>query len=572
MAVKTREQLQAEAAQIANETGKRLNTALRVGNAMRDIIDSAPSVLDVTGFGALTTASGVDNDVAIAAAIAAASAVGADLYWPAGTFTSAASIASLHSVRHRGPGAIQRGADVFYVEPKSSSSNTLYVAATGSAANDGLSSAQPMRGFQNAIDALKNYGPTLEGTWTVQFAAGTYNTTVTDYGTTNRGIRSRNPIILKGATVGGYPNVPTTIVAYTGGTAQGWAFVDFMNVDIRDVKFQDFTTGQAVLVEYGSRVKLTNVHGFNNLYALYAALGVNAEVVSGVFDANSLGSGSHGLIALDECFLQVGVTGAVPTGVVCKNAGQGVGIYEASSAHVNATLQDNAYGARLDSSARCNFDTADFKRNTTAAIRLGGNSNGQSDTCTFNTGGADANTRNIVAGGGGVDSTVDENTTTPRVYLGTQNQVTHTGTTTETVVGSFAAFPAKRFPHTFNVSKMLEALCFGTYSGASGIRTFRARLHTTASGGATGTVLAAAVVSGCPTGSFRYDLRSSFGTTSQRANLAIYNEVNGQHAMGHNENSVATNDGSDWYVLITVQLGSSGDTVVFNHREMRISG
>lgn len=569
MPVKTRAQLQAEAAQIANETAKRQNTATRVGNALLDVIDSAPIATDipsVTALGVSVTNTGAANDTAIAAALAAYT----ELYWPDGAYPSAASIPSLHTVRHRGPGRITRGASTFYVDPSNAQSNTIYVDTAGSSANDGLTASEPMRGYQNAIDALKNYGPVLEGTWTVQFAAGTYSTATTDFGTTQVGIRSRKSIVLQGATVGAYPAVPTTIIQGSGAAAQGWAFTRCMDVKVVDVKFTSFSAGQALLATYFTKLECTNVHTLGNLYDLYCTDQSNVRLNSGILDGNSIGSSSQGVTTIIACTHQVGTTGGSAGDVVIKNHGIGASFNESSSGHCNATFQDCVYGARTDSAGRGNFDTSDFQRCTTAAVRLG--ANGQAyglNTCVFNTGAAAANTRNIVVGGGAVDASQDENTTTPRVYQCTQNQVTHTGTTAETNVFTFPAFPARRFPHTFNVSKTLEACMFGTFTGASGIRTFRARLGTAS--GVAGTLLASAVVSGAPTGAYRMNLKSSLGLTSQRAHLAVLPHA-ALPSAGYGAQSVATNDGSDYYLTITIELGSSGDTVTINTRELSISG
>ncbi|MGH0265129.1 hypothetical protein NKY45_27285 [Sinorhizobium meliloti] len=122
-------------------------------------------------FGA--TGDGTTSDqTAAAAAVASAVSSGDNVYWT-NTYVTTASIASLHSVRHFGPGLIKRGSDLFPVQPKNTDSNTIYFSASGSSANDGLSSSEP-RTFQAALDALENYGPVLNGSWTLKGAAGTY--------------------------------------------------------------------------------------------------------------------------------------------------------------------------------------------------------------------------------------------------------------------------------------------------------------------------------------------------------------------------------------------------------------
>src|SRR6185503_6288510 len=117
---------------------------------------------DVRHYGADPTGTD-DSTEAVQDAVTAALAAGGVVLWSHGTYLTTASIDDLHSVRHRGPGIIQRGSDLFYAEPKYGQTNRLYVATTGSASNDGLSSSQPLVEPQDAFDALRNYGPVLNG-------------------------------------------------------------------------------------------------------------------------------------------------------------------------------------------------------------------------------------------------------------------------------------------------------------------------------------------------------------------------------------------------------------------------
>ena len=108
-----------------------------------------------------------------AEAVAFAYANTADLYF--GTVISAAStIPNFHDVRKFGPGGINTGTDTFYVNPTDAQTNTLYVASTGLDTNDGLDSTRPFLTGQAAADDMQKYGPVLQGTWELNFAAGTY--------------------------------------------------------------------------------------------------------------------------------------------------------------------------------------------------------------------------------------------------------------------------------------------------------------------------------------------------------------------------------------------------------------
>jgi len=530
---------------------------------------------DVLSFGAV--GGGLTSDqAALVNAVAWAYDNDAELYWPGLVFLSTATIPNFHKVRHRGLGVVQRGSDLFVVSPSWGDTNRVYVDAAGNANNDGLSAAQPMRGYQNAIDALKNYGPVLEGTWEVRFAAGTYSTVTTDFGTTQVGIRSRNPILFKGADVGGYPNVPTTVIQGSG--AQGWAFTRYMNVHVQDVKFTSFSTGQAVLASYHTRLECTNVHGFGNRNDVYVTNQCYVRFNSGILDGNNLSSASAGVLTIIACSHQVGTTGGSAGDVVIQNHGSGVGFYESSSGHCNATSQDCVYGARADSAGRGNFDTSNFKRCTIAAVRLGANAQAYGlENCVFNTGGADANTRNVIVGGGAMDASMDENTSTPRVYECSQTAVTHTGTTAETLLWSFRAFPSRRFPHTFTVSKRVLMCIMGRLTGTAGTKRIRVRLHNTnaltgTSDGVTGgRVIADITIASGTTPDFEFNLRASFGLASQRTFAKLFTGTVTPLG-GLTRFSVATSNGDDWWLNVSVELGNAADTLIMDHRDLDIAG
>lgn len=125
-----------------------------------------------------TVGDGVTSDqVAVEAAIAAAYAAGDGLYWPDGTYLTTATIPNFHDVRHSGPGVVKRGSDLFYPDPTNTQTNTLYVnKSTGSSTNDGFSSSQPFDEPQNALLAIKKYGPLVGGVWVISCADGTYTT------------------------------------------------------------------------------------------------------------------------------------------------------------------------------------------------------------------------------------------------------------------------------------------------------------------------------------------------------------------------------------------------------------
>lgn len=119
-----------------------------------------------------------DDTTAVSNAVSAANTAGDWLYWPEGTYVTSSSIANLHNVKHIGPGVIKRGSDTFEVDPIYADANIIYVAASGgNDSNDGLSSSQALATIQQAFTNILNYGPVLNGSWTIQLAAGTYTHT-----------------------------------------------------------------------------------------------------------------------------------------------------------------------------------------------------------------------------------------------------------------------------------------------------------------------------------------------------------------------------------------------------------
>ena len=120
--------------------------------------------VSVKDFGAVGDEA-TDDTSAVQAAVTHCVSTGDQLYWPDGTYLTTASITNFHNVTHFGPGGLQRGLDTFYISPSSSTTNRIYVATSGDANNDGLSSSQPIETLQSAIDKLPKYGPVLKGTW-----------------------------------------------------------------------------------------------------------------------------------------------------------------------------------------------------------------------------------------------------------------------------------------------------------------------------------------------------------------------------------------------------------------------
>lgn len=339
------------AADIRDTTVTNHNSASRVGELLYDL--ARATEFNVEAYGASPSATGAANDAAIALAIADAVAAGGSLYWPAGTFTSAASIASLHSVKHRGPGALRRGTDTFYLDPKYGQTNTLYVNGSGSASNDGLTASQPMAQPQDAFDAMTNYGPVLHGSWVVSQAAGA----LTNKPVAVLNLKSRNRILWKGPAAA--YGTPTAIMDGTGAAADGANFYA-TDVQVQDIKFQNWTsTNCSGLVFLNDcDAYCVNVHAatcdFLGIGGTGGELYVEGGVVSGC---------TYGIRAYSQCKFNIGYNGHAPSVTTCSGAGinlrdcssgdligitssnnTGIGVYilhQSRVRMVNCTVQNN---------------------------------------------------------------------------------------------------------------------------------------------------------------------------------------------------------------------------------------
>lgn len=169
------------------------------GPTTRSVRDRLRDTLSVLDFGTVDLTGAVSAQTVVDAAVANALLSGRDVYWPAGTYLTTASIPSFHSVKHFGPGVVKRGSDLWYITPTSSAIiNHVYAAASGgSSANDGLSSSQPLDTFQHAIDALLSWSPLMKGQWQIDLAAGTYARGRFP----DEGVPSGFPIIVEGPAV-----------------------------------------------------------------------------------------------------------------------------------------------------------------------------------------------------------------------------------------------------------------------------------------------------------------------------------------------------------------------------------
>jgi hypothetical protein len=342
----------------------------------------------------------VDCTAGLTSAVATAAAAGTALFWPAGTYLTTASVPLLHTVRHVGPGIIKRGTDQFRVQPQNGQANVLYVATTGSAAADGLSSSQPILTPGGAFTVLKNYGPMLCGTWTIKLAAGTYSVNSQTHSTP-----SRDWVVIQGPTVGASPAVPTAILDGTGAGANKHGFVvgeggapAGVQLWVQDIKFQNYNNGTqnscGIAAGYSARLYANNVHATNCDFAgvladqcdiLLVGGGIYSTCRSGVIT-----NATKTTVGYNATNLATGTqfTGCTQNSVYWSRGSQG---------HVDYCLFVNApYHVQIESASRVHLLGNDFRTATTAAVSTntdGSYYNDVSVVNVFNDGTGDANAK-----------------------------------------------------------------------------------------------------------------------------------------------------------------------------------
>jgi hypothetical protein len=293
-----------------------------------------------------------DETTEVIAAVAAAAAAGNGLYWPPGTYTVTSTIPLLHTVKHTGPGVISSGGSTFRLEPKGTEATALYVDTGGSLTNDGLNPAQACSPKQAAV-WLKNYGPVLDGTWTIWFTAGTYTQANTGFDVAFSGFKSTNRVIFRGPSVGASPAVPTAIFDGTGGAAYEHGLrvsgVGF-KVTVQDLKFISFTGSNSRIGLVGENevdFNTVNIHADSCDWAgVYASTCVHGRVTGGVVNACRSGvifNATNGTVSA------VDVTNCTQSGIYWSRGSQG---------HIDyCTLTSNAIGVVFGENSRC--DTVD---------------------------------------------------------------------------------------------------------------------------------------------------------------------------------------------------------------------
>ena len=369
------------------------------------------------------------DQTALAAAVAAAYAAGAHLYWPAGTYVSNASIPNFHDVKHYGPGVVKRGSNLFYISGQNGRTNHLFVSATGDDANDGLSASQPGATIQVGVNRIKAW-PANKAAWVLNLAAGSYSEAVTMYR-----FQPEALITIQGPDVSN--GTPTAIVDGTF-SASSTAFGIYQcggAIVFHDLLVQDFTSGSGFYFR-NSTCYFWNVHVNNCKTGI--SYSEHANFLPDDYcriDCNSIAS-SIGIYGLYNVSHDMSGTNASQS-VLVENCNEGIVLAEGATGHLDyVRIHDCTTGlvmARCDSGA--NTKDMQIYRCTTGVFAK--NSNWFNNGIDFGLGTANACTVAVKTAGSAPEfdwRCQDYTSLTERLMLTNYTSMSHTGDTSETTI------------------------------------------------------------------------------------------------------------------------------------------
>jgi hypothetical protein len=545
----------------ADITALQAATSAMKSGGMLFVTDPLYGSVDLTGV--------ASSQTAVAAAVAAAYAAGAVLFWPAGTYLTTASIPNFHDVRHFGTGIVKRGSDLFPIYQKSTTTNFLYLSASGNDANDGLTSSQPLDTLGQAFVILSHYGPFLDGDWWIKIANGTYSEQIVF----PIGLRSRLPVkIVATSSPGASPAVPTVIFDGTGkGTSTVMSFARNAYITIRNIKFQDWQ-GPAIRATDYSQLNLENVHFDNCGYTSSYALAVNNWtflVISGGVYNEPTGTSDGAIQIINQSWVDIGYTyveasrnltadasTTVGPQFYGSNSGNTVGIQftEGSRGHVHcATLDNFNYGISI-SHSRCHLDASIISNNDIAGVSVGHESQFFDNHATPNT--YTGNLANIVTQGSGMDVYRMPLAARMPYVLSTPVTWSLTGTTSTTTLGTVYTLDGVEF----NPGDYIEIFVTGFITGTAGTKSLQVRGAGSAQFTGAATTMAAS-----PAGYFEATFRITCDATknTQYNNSKSLVRLGAIDAANGTTSQLLTN-GTSVPVYISGVLGNAADTIAIS--------
>ncbi len=532
--------------------------------------DKNADIFSVKDFGAV--GDGITNDdTAIAAAVAYVKLNAGELFWPEGRYETTTSIPDLHSVPHVGTGAIKRGGNTFFVNPNADEASTLYVSTTGLSTNDGLSVTQPMLLIQDAFDALVNYGPVLDGTWTILPAAGTYTTfgSGTRIAELQSGLLSLNPIVLAGPTVG-HPNEPTVLLGPSGTSrvsGNGIFITNGSKLFVKNIKAQNFN-GIGFSADTQCQLKTENAHAFNcGTYGISAISLCDLVVQGGIIDG--FDTTSTGIRSLFVCRHSIGdqVGADIANGPVVQNCEVGFLAQEGSTGHSDyVEYISNTFATKVTVNARVNATGSDFKLNTVALrAELGGVI---LDTdVVLNTDTGNANTDNYRTKSGGTQAVksiyntwsvadLDFITFTTAAVTSDQNAKTFV-----MEAGRWTSVPGPIYQ-----GKAIKLKVSGNITGTAGVKEFRMRIATL--------LLTGVTVDADAAGFFTFEGTVFLSGSAAQKTIMSFTAQDGvqRTEIGYSTTTINTASAIDQDLTFDIQLANAADSVDVEIFEVEVQG
>lgn len=415
-----------------------------------------------------------DSTTAVANAVAHAYSTGKTMLWPNITFVTSSSIPNLHDVRHFGPGVIKRGSDLFYPDPRNTQTNTLYVTTAGSSSNDGLSASQPINEPQNALLAIKKYGPIVGGTWIISVANGTY-TTRFDFR-----FKTTNPVKLIGPS---WVTAPGAILDGASSLANILTVQDGAELYLERILATN-CTDNCIEVQNGSTIEANEIHATNgglstSSGACFYVANQSRAIINGKGLLKNSDSSDGVLMAYGNSVVSVGQTGtssadspAIQDGATLVNA-QHSSLIKLRRAYLDGISSGTStYGVKSQSGSHVSHEAGTVDNVVAAYFGTHPGAILMNESSVTHTGITALRYRASVEGVQERPIEVDaaEWRLTKRYYSGTLTNATITGTTAKTnIVASALSLLTKDFNFK---GRGFKVVIYGTITGTAGTKTF----------------------------------------------------------------------------------------------------